>query len=617
MYTSCPICGQKVSEKTVKLTGACNECDSKRRLNTYLKDSYYRVSKAKSEFTANLLIDFILFIKNSSWKYGQLNRMAIDFLKVLQGYEGKQPLIESDIVNDYFSKSSIKSPTAIYTIKVFLYSKNLIVFDEISNENSFYPEDIRPERRLNQDVLEYFYSENKCHDCGANLTEKSQHNYCYDCIAFRSIYNRSQFDYLNNTFTNESIKGLYINYVHYMFSLNRKVQTYADILSNSEKFFVFLQDYIPDGLQMYPFTVREHEQTQKYKLVHGNKYFNILLSEEWLYDFEKEFSSKNKFKDIFLFYLESLGILKQRPVDEKIKILQKVNQFESSLQQPILKLIEFESQKIENLNKKNASLTKSWTTIYKNIDEIKVFYYYLKKDYIVSSWAEVTEDMVNKYLLGMDFTNGQIRKRTLFNFFTFLKKHGFVFVVPIEQFVARDSMIEVAPLSLKQHKAIFKAIEYGSGNLVVERFLSSLVYFYGLTTSQIKSLELEDINLDVKCIYINGKPPAYLSDSDLILLKKVLTSREEMLGRKKSNKLFPAFKSIKDISISNQSICKKVKQVTRYSPKSLRIAAFQYCSAKFGSQYLQECFGLSLTQSARYARIGEELLELQVLDDIK
>ncbi|MFJ7913764.1 MULTISPECIES: hypothetical protein [unclassified Lysinibacillus] len=114
-----------MSEKTVKVTGACNECDSKRRLNKYLTDSSYRISKAKSEFKASLLIDFILFIKNSSWKYGQLNRMAIDFLKVLQGYEGKHPIIESDIVNDYFAKSSIKSPTIIYTIKVFLYSKNL------------------------------------------------------------------------------------------------------------------------------------------------------------------------------------------------------------------------------------------------------------------------------------------------------------------------------------------------------------------------------------------------------------------------------------------------------------------------------------------------------------
>ncbi|MFJ7913763.1 MULTISPECIES: hypothetical protein [unclassified Lysinibacillus] len=367
---------------------------------------------------------------------------------------------------------------------------------------------------------------------------------------------------------------------------------------------------------MYPFTVREYEQTQKYKLIHGNKYFNILLSQEWLSDFEKEFSSKDSYKDIFLFYLESLGLLKQRPVDEKVKILQKVNLFESSFQQSILKLIVFESQKIENLKQKNASQKKSWTTVNKYIDEIKAFYYWIKKDTTISSWSEVTEDMVNKYLLGMKFTNGQIKKRTLFNFFTFLKKHGFVFVVPIEQFVARDSMIEVTPLSLNQHKTIFKAIENGNENLVVERFLCSLVYFHGLTSSQIKSLELENINLVEKNIHVNGRPPAYLSDSDLILLKEVLVRREKLLNRKKSSRLFPAFKSIKDISISNLSISDIVKKVTGYTPRRLRIAAFQYCSAKFGAQYLQECFGLSLTQSARYARIGEELLELQVLDDL-
>lgn len=615
MYTCCPICSQKVLKKTMQLRRVCNECDSKRRLETYLTDSPYRLLKTKNEFLSNLLIDFILFIKESSLKSGQLNRMVIDFIKILQGYEGKVLLIESELVNDYFLKSSIKSPTAIYLIKVFLYSKNLIIFDEISNENSFYPEDIRPERRLKRDVLRYIFSKNRCHDCGKNLTEKTQHNYCYDCIGFRSVYNNTQFDYLNKSFNNESIKGLYINYINYIFSLNRTIQTYANIISDSKKFFLFLQDYIPDGLKMYPFKMISKKESQNFRLIHGNKYINILLSEEWVSDFHKEFSYKNSNKKFFLFYLESLGIIRQRSEDEKIKVLQKVDKFESAFQQPILKLIEFEARKLENLNKKNASLTKSWKTVNINIDVIKAFYEWFKKSYTLSSWAEVTEDIVNKYILSMDFMNGQIRKRTLFNFFTFMKEHGFIFSVPIEQFTARDSMILAKPLSLNQHKAIYNAIEYGNENLSVERFLSSLVYFHGLTSKQIKTLELEDVNLDLRCININGRPSAYLSDSDLILLKKVLNYREEKLGRKKSTKLFPAFKSLKDTSISSDFICEKVKLVTKYSPRTLRIAAFQYCSAEFGSHFLQESFGLSLTQSARYARIGEELLDLQFLGD--
>ncbi|PKU52174.1 hypothetical protein [Lysinibacillus fusiformis] len=616
MYTSCPKCNQKVSKKTVAKYGECNECQGKRRLNKYLTDSAYRLSKTKSEFTSDILIDFISFIEKSPWKYAQLNRMVIDFLKILQGYEGDIPLLESKLVDDYLSKSAIKSPSTIYTIKVFLYSKSLIIFDEESYEDSFYPVDIRPERRLTEQVTQYFFSENRCHDCGVNLREKAQHNFCYECIAYRTIHHRTTFEYLNTMLSNESVKGLYVNFIHYLYSLNRTVQTCAAILGNTEKFFVFLQGYIPDGLQMHPFIFKEQEQTHEYELIHGRKYINILLSDDWLLDFKKEFSSDNSSKEIFLVFLESEGLLKQSPIDAKSKTVHKIRQLENSFQQPILKMIEFESQKIENSRRKNASSTKTWATVDIFIDEVRAFYYWLMKNYTVSSWAEITEDMINKYLLDMDFLSSQIRKRTLFNFFTFMKKHGFIFVVPIEQFVARDSMVEIEPLTLQQHKAIFKAIEFGEEDLVVERFLSSLVYFHGLKSSEIKVLELENLLLDEKCIYINGRPPAYLSDSDLRLLKKVLISRKEMLGRKKSNKLFPAFKSLKDTSISNVSICKKVKQVTGYSPKRLRIAAFQYCASKFGSQYLHESFGLSLTQSARYARIGEDLLEAIVQSDI-
>jgi len=281
-----------------------------------------------------------------------------------------------------------------------------------------------------------------------------------------------------------------------------------------------------------------------------------------------------------------------------------------------LKLIEFEARKIENYKRKNTSINKKWITVNQSINEIKKFYFWVTEENEISSWAEVTEDMINIYLLRFDFMNGQIRKRTLFNFFSFCKKHGFIFDNPIEQFVARDSMIEVAPLSINQHKAIIKAIEYGEDNLVFERFLASLVYFHGLTSSQIKTIELEHIQLNEMCIQIKGRPPAYLSDSDMGLLKQVLIIRNELLGRKNSNKLFPAFKSLKDTSMSNRLICAKVKELTGYSPKQLRIAAFQYCSAKFGSQFLHDSFGLSLTQSARYARIGEDLLDLLVHEDI-
>ncbi|MFJ7950126.1 hypothetical protein ACIQZG_01220 [Lysinibacillus sp. NPDC096418] len=310
-------------------------------------------------------------------------------------------------------------------------------------------------------------------------------------------------------------------------------------------------------------------------------------------------------------------MLKARVKDEKQLIIQKIKQINKSFQKPLLKIIEYENEKMGNFYRKNSTHTKKWISVESSIIQVIRFYGWLMERYSLSSWAEVEEDMVNKYLLEFDFVNGQNKKRTLYNFFAYMKKHGFIFTVPIEQFVARDDMIEVKPLSITQHKEIFRSIEYGDEDLVTERFITSLIYFHGLTSAQIRSIELENIFLEKKYITIENRPPAYLSEIDLLLLEKALKIRESSLKRKQSKKLFPSYKSLKDVSISNILICKKVKSITGFTPKYLRIAAFQYCAARFGPQFLNECFGLSLTQSARYGRIGEELVGLQVNEEIK
>ena len=44
--------------------------------------------------------------------------------------------------------------------------------------------------------------------------------------------------------------------------------------------------------------------------------------------------------------------------------------------------------------------------------------------------------------------------------------------------------------------------------------------------------------------------------------------------------------------------------------------ALQYCSATYGSEYLHDCIGLSITQAARYAVIGEAILEDIINEEI-
>ncbi|MFJ7950127.1 hypothetical protein ACIQZG_01225 [Lysinibacillus sp. NPDC096418] len=307
MYANCPLCSQKASVKTIKKTGECNDCQSKRILSCY-NEKNYRISKIKSQFASDLLVEFIEFIAKSSWKHVLQSRMVIDFIKILSGYTGNVKIVSSQLEVDYFRKSSIKSPTIIFTIKAFLISKKLLILDIEHKQENFFPEDIRPENRFQQDICDYFFSEKRCHDCGRNLTEKSQHSFCYDCVAYRTVFRRTTFEYVDSIFNNSSIKGLYYYFIQYLYGLNRTVQTYAEILGNTEKYFTYLQDFIPSGLKFYPFIILVEKKEYKYKVISGNKYLNIFLSNDWLLFFEKKFSKSNSSKEFFFSFFRECRV---------------------------------------------------------------------------------------------------------------------------------------------------------------------------------------------------------------------------------------------------------------------------------------------------------------------
>lgn len=50
--------------------------------------------------------------------------------------------------------------------------------------------------------------------------------------------------------------------------------------------------------------------------------------------------------------------------------------------------------------------------------------------------------------------------------------------------------------------------------------------------------------------------------------------------------------------------------------KDLRIASLQFCAEQFGIEYLNQCLGLSLTQSCRYGDIQDYYIEEIIADSI-
>lgn len=616
-YNSCPLCKNLVSAKTIEKIRICNNCKAEEKLNKYLNDKEFLLSKTKNQNVAKYVPELIKFLKQSTLVYSQQNRIVIDFLKIMNlSYNQQIRLSEEWVENKYFTLSAIKSPNALDCIKAFLNSKGEIDFD--SKSKSFYPLDTRHVKRFKSDIVDYYFSDSRCHDCGLNLNTEN-HSFCYNCVAYRSIYNRTTIEYVENKFSNNSVKGLYWNFCNFIYSLGRKPQTTAEIFSNSNNFFSFLEKYVPDNLHEKPFFFgkREIGLDIRYQVIDSNPFIEFSFTNEWLDLFDQEFKGKNKYFSIFLAFLENVGLVKPLEVDPKKKIALKIDTVELVFQKPILGILEKEAAMIDLLIKKNATFSKKWITVEHKISQLISFYNWIIDNYSVKSWAEVSENMVNIFLLRFPETSREIRKRTLFNFFEYAKKHRHIFYNPIEKFIARDRMVAIKPLSKYEHAKVFSLITNNVNELFVEKLISSLVYFHALKTKQITEIKLEDILVEKKCIIIKGRPPVYLSKVEMLLLHLMLSHREDNMNGKKSTYLFWSSISIKDTPITGNTIGRYVKSITGLSPKSLRIASLQYCAYNFGAEYLHDCLGLSLTQSGRYANIAEWLLEETIEDELE
>lgn len=178
-------------------------------------------------------------------------------------------------------------------------------------------------------------------------------------------------------------------------------------------------------------------------------------------------------------------------------------------------------------------------------------------------------------------------------------------------------MVEIKPLSKHEHAKIYRILTTDIDELFVVKLISSLVYFHGLTSKMLVEIKVDNILLGRNCILIPERPPAYLSDLEMLLLHLTLSDRLDRLNGKSSAYLFCSYRSITDTSIKINTVNRYVKSLTGISPKNLRIAALQYCSANFGAEYLHNCLGLSVTQASRYADMGEWLLEEIIDDEIK
>lgn len=61
-------------------------------------------------------------------------------------------------------------------------------------------------------------------------------------------------------------------------------------------------------------------------------------------------------------------------------------------------------------------------------------------------------------------------------------KKKYIFLNPIEEFVARDFIVDVKNISLKEHKKIYASIHTNKIEYPLESLLTSMAYFHCLAS---------------------------------------------------------------------------------------------------------------------------------------
>lgn len=593
--------------KSKKNNSICSKCRNVEIYLKYKEDEAFIKSRLKNISYKDLVIDFVEYMQKTDFSPVFIYRNIVDFVKVLNQIETLENLNDMKIEFIYYEISVIKSERALLNINAFLFDNNLLYFKEKKLMN--YPENIYPSSRYVKGISIYLLDKLKCSDCGRKLTENSNNSYCNKCMDYRSFSNLILEEFIDFSFKSVVIKNLYKQFVLFIHSFGKEISTQKRHLRESIKYFQYLEPLLPNNYEI------SELKKDNLQVINNEKIFEFELTDKWYKSFKQKFNDNNY--TYFIAYLENINLIKLLNESAKDRIMSKIDRVKEGFRKALILYINQEYIKSDNLKAKNATKELKDTTIVNNFITIFSFLKYLEDNHShISSWSEVTDKEINMYLLTLKLKSRFVKKRLMYNFFGELLKKKMIFINPIDDFIARDFKIEKKPLTLEAHAKIYGNILKYSNEKYIESFTTSLVYFHALTTNQILSIELQNIDLDKRIIMLKGRPPVYLSDLEMYLIHYFLEYRKEKLSNRVHKNLYCSYQSFTERAISNNVIKKYVKEISGYTPKDLRTAGLQFCVQYFGTEYLHQCIGLSLTQSSRYGEISDFLID-DVLREIK
>lgn len=233
----------------------------------------------------------------------------------------------------------------------------------------------------------------------------------------------------------------------------------------------------------------------------------------------------------------------------------------------------------------------------------------------VSSWDTVQQEDIHEFLLTLTPKHREIVRKDLVVLFKLAKRKRIITHIPILDVKSRELPPTIEPLTFEEQVRVANLIKSNLYERSLECLLTSLCLYHGLSSSSIREIKITDLNLERKTIHFSERPPVYLSEDEMILVSEYAKLRVNI--RNVENKTYLIISSnssevYRDRPVNNLFIARKVKELSGFTPKALRITCFNTIASHFGPQLLVEGFGLSLTQASRYGKLEDYLLEEQI-----
>lgn len=429
-----------------------------------------------------------------------------------------------------------------------------------------------------------------CLDCNNPLSEniiKHRRKRCLECVINKRLKHLASEEHLSKSFSKTWTKHIYMNYKNYLNEFNYNKETKIKYLSSATKLFAEAEQYL---------------STEK-KITHL-----------WLDKLEIKLAKSFKFN--IKNFLLTEGVLSKDYEDENLKNLIRIRiskvseNFNRLLEIYINEKFSLRDRQIELMANKPLSLR----TVESNINTyIRLVKWIVHEHQDITAWDMLQEEHVNKFLLTLKTNNREIVRKDLTVLFKLAFKKRIITHVPIMDLPSREYPRVQQSLSLKEQKKIAKKIQKYRNIEPTMCLITTFCFFYGLSTKHIINIKIEDIDLERKCIHLKSRPPIYLTTEDLILLENYTKVRSTIKNINKISFLIVAkSNSYQDASVSSLFISKNVKRLTGFTPRELRITCFSANTAMYGSQFLIDAFGLSLTQSSRYGKMEDYLLHEEI-----